>query len=163
MRHGDAGDAGVTYTDDAARKLTDIGKAKTRAMARALNAMKYEAPSIVISSPLVRAIETAEIVHDLFAPDAKRETTNAILPGSEMETSMAYLASMFKKHETVMLVGHEPHLSHFGSILIAGSYGGSIEMKKSAVAIITMSSLDVPRMRGLLRALLPPKLAHLDQ
>jgi phosphohistidine phosphatase SixA len=59
-----------------------------------------------------------------------------------------------------MLVGHDPHLSSLGSALL-GSQTTVIEMKKAALAKFEISRFDVPRMKGYLVALLPPKIGSM--
>ena len=74
---------------------------------------------------------------------------------------MAFIAMCAEEFSSMMLVGHDPHLSSFASILVSGSTLGSIEMKKSMLALFSLTDMDTPRMRGTLRLLLPPKIANL--
>jgi phosphohistidine phosphatase SixA len=73
---------------------------------------------------------------------------------------MLLVAKWAKKYERIMLVGHEPHMSHFGSALL-GSMTPVIEMKKSALAKFEITQLDPLRMRGYLVALFPPKIGSI--
>jgi len=161
LRHGDAGDGLISPTQDAARKLTSIGKEKTRAVIRAVKAMKYPVPDAIVSSPLTRAQETANIAQAELAPVAHFEETTALVPSAEMEVTMAYIMKMSAKYQYLMLVGHDPHLTSFASLLVSGSTRPAIEMKKSSLAMFEITQLDSMRMRGLLKFLLPPKISQL--
>ncbi len=154
LRHGIAEDHGSRERDDE-RELTDEGRAKTKRAMQAARAMKLIPPALVISSPLIRAVQTADIACKDFARDAKRMTSEALIPSADILNTMSLVAEHIKKDSPVMLVGHEPHLSAFGSALI-GSGSPIIEMKKAALAKFELYNLDPPRMRGLLTALLPP-------
>jgi phosphohistidine phosphatase len=159
LRHGIAEDHG-SRASDAERELTDEGKEKTRAALLAVKKMKLFPPELVIASPLIRAKQTAEIALEVFAKDGKFEISDALIPMAEITDTMSLVAKWAKKYNRIMLVGHEPHLSSFGSALL-GSPSPVIEMKKAAVAKFEISRLDVPRMRGLLVALLPPKIGSI--
>lgn len=161
LRHGDAGDHLLSPAMDNARQLTTEGNEKTRAVVRALKAMKYASPEAVVSSPLTRAQETARIAIANFAPEAHFEISSVITPGGEMETTMAFIQKMSERYKSLMLVGHDPHLSCFASVLLSGQMRPVIEMKKSSLALFTITEMDVPRMRGELRLLLPSRIAHL--
>lgn len=160
LRHGDAGDHLLSPGMDNARRLTNEGNEKTKAVVRALKKMKYAPPEAIVSSPLTRAQETAQLAIEHFAPKAHFEISNVITPGGEMETTMAFIQKMSQKYKSLMLVGHDPHLSCFASVLVSGSMRPVIEMKKSSVALFTLTEMDVPRMRGELRLLLPSRIAQ---
>lgn len=159
LRHGIAEDHG-SRGGDAERELTDEGKEKTGAALIALKKMKLFPPELVIASPLIRAQQTAEIALETFATDARFETSDALTPMSEVTETMALVAKWARKFSRIMLVGHEPHLSSFGSALL-GSPTPVMEMKKAAVAKFEITHFDAPRMRGHLVALFPPKIGSL--
>ena len=159
LRHGIAEDHG-SRGSDAERELTDEGREKTRAALTAVKAMKFFAPELVVSSPLIRAKQTAEIALESFAKGAKFEISDSIRSESEVTDTMSFVAKKAKDFSRIMLVGHEPHLSQLGSALL-GSVSTVIEMKKSAIAKFEITRLDVPRMRGYLVALLPAKIGNL--
>lgn len=106
MRHGPAEDDSPTGRD-ADRALTTTGRDRTRAVARAL-AEGSEAPVQIISSPLVRALQTAEIVAAVAGVDPV-EVRREIAPGGDTVALLAELVRAGKRR--VMLVGHEPDLS----------------------------------------------------
>ncbi len=161
LRHGDAGDSLTSPLQDDARKLTPAGKEKTRAVVRAAKAMNYPAPRAIATSPLTRAQETANIAQEEFAPMAHFEETRVLVPSAAMEVTLAYIMMMSEKYETLMLVGHDPHMTSLASLLVSGSTRPAIEMKKSSLAIFEITPLDPMRMRGYLKCLLPPTIHHL--
>ena len=159
LRHGIAEDHG-SRGGDVERELTEEGKEKTRDALLAAKKMKLFPPELVIASPLIRAQQTALIAIDAFAKDAKFETSDALTPMSEVTDTMTLVTRWAKKYTRIMLVGHEPHMSSFGSALL-GSPNPVIEMKKAALAKFEIHHIESPRMRGHLVALFPPKIGSL--
>ena len=158
LRHGIAEDHGSRPDDE--RELTEEGKEKTRSIMDAVKKMKLFAPDLVISSPLIRAKQTAEIAMESFAKGAQFELDDAVKSGAEVTDTMALVVKWSKKYQHIMLVGHEPHLSSFGSALL-GSPTPVIEMKKAALAKFEITRLDDQRMRGILVGLFPPKIGSI--
>ena len=115
--------------------------------------------SAVISSPLIRAKQTAEIALENFAKEAKFAIEDALRSEAEVTDTMAMLVK-YKNYERIMIVGHDPHMSQFASSLL-GSPTPVVEMKKSALAKFEIVRIDPIRMRGILVALLPPKVGGL--
>ena len=159
LRHGIAEDHGSRERDEE-RELTEEGKEKTKRAMQAARAMKLVPPALVITSPLIRAIQTADIASKEFARDAKRLMSEALVPSADIISTMSLVVEHLGKDSPVMLVGHEPHLSTFGSALL-GSSSPVIEMKKAALAKFEIYRLEVPRMRGMLTALIPPSVSNL--
>ena len=91
MRHG----AAVTretegYSDDSKRPLTPDGKRKMQGIAKGLRRLGFVADWIV-SSPLVRAVETAEIVAESVGSDVALDFSNALSPGGSPEALLGFL------------------------------------------------------------------------
>ncbi len=154
IRHGDA-DTPAANDDD--RVLSKKGIRITDAMARRLKAKEFEPPELIITSPLPRAEQTARIMLEEFAPKAKFEINNGLRPGKDLESAMSIIASKKSECDVLMLAGHDPLFSRLASVLVCGNEI-AIEMKKSAVAIYELTRFEVPGMRGVLRAYLPPKI-----
>ena len=107
MRHGAAEDYAASRRDGD-RALTPSGRERVRDVARAL-LQADEAPLLIFSSPLVRALQTAEIVAATVKIEGAVEIRREIAPGG---TPMAFIQELSaKKSKRVMLVGHEPDLS----------------------------------------------------
>lgn len=156
-RHGDAEDLSETGSDND-RKLTEEGKEKVAAVAKALVDMEYDAPKLVLSSPLMRAQETAAIIRQVFAPESSYGVSPQLEPSSDVTHIMSVLNQLAQQFDSIMLVGHEPHLSTFGGALLTGTLRPVIEVKKSSVALFELTHLEPPRMHGYLKFLLPSRI-----
>jgi len=150
FRHGIAEDAGPTQPD-AERPLTSRGKTRTQAAAEGL-AKVYDPPRRLLSSPKVRARQTAEIVAK--ALDCSVETWTPLSAGS----AAALQQQLHGFDEpNLMLVGHEPTLSQLAELVCFGETWGRLDLKKAGCAW-----LEAPIGRqesggpGQLQALLPP-------
>src|SRR6059036_2543094 len=115
MRHAAAEDRAASGRDED-RELTAEGLARAEAVARGLAALK---PSIdvVLTSPLPRARETAEAAARALGIDGPRDFP-ALMPGADPARTAAELAR--KDWESVLLVGHQPHLGSLIGLLAFG-------------------------------------------
>jgi phosphohistidine phosphatase len=154
VRHGDADNS----MPDATRTLTPKGRDVTRAMAKLLQRSGFVPPQCIVASPLARAQETARIMCEEFAVKAPIENSDALLSGIEIERPLSLIASKKGQYQSLMVVGHDPLFSHLASILVTGVDQPAIEMEKSGVVVIELTRFQVQRMRGVLRAYLPPKI-----
>ena len=113
---------------------------------------------LIVTSPFVRARQTAEIISEAFY-QVKITEAPELVPQSPPQAFLKWLSAHAREFNKVVVVGHEPHLSTFLSYLIAGVDHAVVEMKKSAVA-----SLELEPAMGLapgtarLNWLVPPKL-----
>ncbi|HEY6463640.1 MAG TPA: phosphohistidine phosphatase SixA [Polyangiaceae bacterium] len=155
MRHGPAEDHSESGVD-ADRALTVAGRERVRAVAEAL-AEAGEAPLTILTSPLVRAVQTAEIVAmvtGLGKRGGSVEVRRAIAPGGDAARLVHALASEERKR--VMVVGHEPDLSGLVASLV-GHFGRGFD-KAMVVGV------HVPNQGGdpTLRFVLDPKTRKLE-
>jgi phosphohistidine phosphatase len=153
LRHGKAqelGDAGVT--DDFGRALTEKGIAEMEAEAKAMDRIGIPL-DVILTSPLVRAKETAAIVARRLGLKDQLFETELLTPGCSVSRLQKLIAE-YPKAETVMLVGHEPDLSTIVGELIGGA---RIEMKKGGFAAVICNRL-LTRGCGTLKWLAPPKI-----
>jgi phosphohistidine phosphatase len=151
MRHGDAMQSGE-------QSLTEKGRAISQRMAEAILRLDLGVPQAIYASPLVRAQQTAQIVKSVLAPSLNVKTTDAVASGNIVDVPMSLIALLSKEHRSLMLIGHDPLMSRLASALITGTDQIVLEMSKSAVAVIELTRFEVPRMRGILRAFLPPEI-----
>lgn len=117
MRHGPAEDSSPSGSD-AERDLTLAGRERVRAAAKAL-LLASEAPLQIVSSPLVRALQTAEIVAATVDPDAKSvlvSTRRELAPAGNALSLLSELRVL--KRRRVMVVGHEPDVSTLAATLL---------------------------------------------
>ncbi len=107
MRHGPAEEDSADGLDGS-RALTPSGRERVRLVARALEAID-EAPRGVVSSPLVRALQTAEIVHQTLGISGSVEANTALSPRGPAHEYVRHAAREGRKR--LMVVGHEPDVS----------------------------------------------------
>src|SRR5688500_11230951 len=131
LRHGiaeDVSDSGL----DRDRVLTEEGIEKTELAGKALRKLDVQFDAI-LTSPYGRAKRTAEIVADaLNAPDLV-QMVDELGAASSAESVLAALQKVIRKQTSVLVVGHDPILSGLISLLLAGSTGLSITMKKGGL------------------------------
>jgi phosphohistidine phosphatase len=152
VRHAIAEDRGEKWPDDAKRPLTDAGMARMRKNAGGLAAIGVEL-DVVLTSPLVRARQTADIVASIFDPRPTIVTAESLAPGGSFAAVLADLEKHGRKTR-LALVGHEPGIGELAARLIGARQ--PIEFKKGAVCRIDLDALP-PTGPGSLRWLLTPK------
>lgn len=147
-----ASEAGVN--SDAERPLSDEGREKIERIAGAMGKLGVEV-DLVLSSPYVRAKDTAIIAHEKMGKETRLEYTVALASGQDPHHIVTELKDRFRKTERIMIVGHEPDLSQLiGRITSLGRL--RVEMKKAGLAKITITDLN-PELKGTLEFLLTPK------
>jgi phosphohistidine phosphatase len=112
IRHGEAGDDAPR---DEARALTERGRADVRRIGRALHRYKVRF-SLMVSSPLVRAVQTAEIVAAEVGYRGRIVASDLIVPEAPVESVVAFLRANAQE-KSVALVAHEPILSTLAAAL----------------------------------------------
>lgn len=153
FRHGIAEDA-KPGRPDANRALTDEGKKKVADVVKAARRAGVE-PSLIVSSPYVRAVETARIAAEVFEHKRDVVRTEALVPHGSPEKVWAELRD-YREETAVLLAGHEPLLSHLVSFLLA-SPALRVEMKKAALVRIDVESFGAMP-HGTLRWMITAKL-----
>ena len=151
VRHAIAEPRGLL--PDSERALTDEGEAKMRRHVRALVRLGEDI-DVVITSPLARARETAEILADGIEPRPEVVVEDRLAPDGD---AMELVKTVVQRYmgRAVALVGHEPDMSALASRLISGSDDADLDFKKGAIARIDVDEDDHPTL-GQLRWLLSP-------
>jgi phosphohistidine phosphatase len=153
VRHGPAGDrADWEGRDDRLRPLTADGKNRVRQAAAGLVTL---VPSIdlLATSPLVRAVQTAEIVAARY--DAKIVTVDVLGPESDPDDAFRWLRRQ-QADATIAMVGHEPHLSTLVGHLLTGMRVSLVDLKKGGACLLVWAGAPEPR-EGTLEWLLTPR------
>lgn len=153
LRHGIAEDAHGTMRDFD-RALTDEGRTQLDLIARALVRLGIS-PGLILTSPLVRARQTAEHVAPALA--CPIEVASELQPGCILEDLQRLLQRY--QHETIMLVGHEPDFSSLAARLINADERGIVLKKAGLIRIEVQGRPQAGR--GRLSALLTPKMLTL--
>jgi phosphohistidine phosphatase len=152
FRHGIAEDHSADGTD-AARRLTDHGVERTRAAARGL-ARIAGAPDVVLSSPKVRALETAREAAAVFGREV--EVLDDLADGPP-DAALAALAA--RPEASAMIVGHEPMLSELvEQVCTGGRRVGFVDMRKAGCACLEVSFDPAGATTGTLLWLATPKM-----
>jgi len=130
LRHGDAVES--PFYHDTQRPLSDLGKRQIQGVTHFLRSSKTRI-ELILTSPLVRARETGEIIrHGLQTPSLL--TTDALVSGVNLRDLLAAVNS--QQAGSVLLVGHEPQLSSAISVLTGGDEHFRLEMKKGSLACV---------------------------
>jgi phosphohistidine phosphatase len=153
MRHANAGLSRGNPVLDAKRALVKDGKEQCILMARMLSALKVQV-DVIVSSPLKRALQTAQFVGTEMGYEAKVEVSPALAPDADFAAFQAMLAK-YADRDGVLVVGHNPNLFNFLGRLITGNGGAGVRMRKGAVARI-----DMDRHPPLLKWLIDPRMAR---
>jgi phosphohistidine phosphatase len=154
LRHGIAGPTPAGM-GDGDRRLTPEGERKMRRIALGLKRMGI-VPDVVLSSPLRRAEETAAAVAAVLAPELAIEIYPLLAPGNAVTDMLAGLRQ-YRRARHLMLVGHQPDLSHLASHLLTGSATlVLLPFRKGSAAAIQVQALP-PRTAGTLQWFLTPK------
>ena len=157
LRHGVAEDPGPGQSD-ASRRLTDKGKSKLRTiLTRAREA--GVAPDVILTSPLVRARETAMIAKEELGFGGELLETEVLVPFSTSVKVWEEIRSDYRDSARILVVGHDPLFSDFVCFL-TGAPAGRIIMKKGALALVEVESSG-PAPHGTLIWLLTAKTAGL--
>jgi phosphohistidine phosphatase len=153
VRHGIAEELGPQI-DDAERALTPEGRRRMKEIARGLRQLGA-APTLVLTSPLRRAQETAEILRAGVAPDARLALFPPLDNAHRPEDIVARMPHA--KQREIALVGHQPSLGQLASYLLTGSPGlVPLAFKKGGVAAISVHAMP-PRSPGALEWFLTPR------
>jgi phosphohistidine phosphatase len=141
LRHGLAGKAlASNAAADRLRPLTSKGRKK---MAKIALAMRHTGlvVELILSSPCLRARQTAAIVAEAFGARERLGYLDALSVGESAEALLRKLERQHPLAENLLLVGHEPQLSRFISLLLAGSPRLAIQLKKGGLCKLSVLSL----------------------
>ena len=151
MRHGKAGSHSMAADDDL-RRLTPSGIEALRAAAPVWRRLNLR-PDVVISSPLLRALETAELLVAGLGLADPPTLDERLRPGAEWGDFARAMAG-HPDMRRVMFVGHEPDLSRAACLLTGAS---AIRMRKGGIACVEFPGVPEPG-TGELAWLLDPDL-----
>lgn len=152
LRHGIAVERGTQgYRTDSARPLTDEGTQKMQEIARGMLNLGLDFDWI-LSSPYLRAKQTAEIVGEVF--EQKVDFSQSLAAEGSPEVLIREIND--KSLRSVLLVGHEPNMSELMSVLISGNANVVIDFRKGGLCRLSAPQLTYGRCAQL-RWLMTPK------
>lgn len=154
FRHGIA-DAPASGVADADRALTAEGREKLNRVLNHARAAGVE-PTLILSSPLKRALQTAEMAAEILTYRGRIVRTEALLSEAAPEALWEELRNR-RGENAVLAAGHEPHLSMCAAYLL-GCTAINIDMKKGALLRIDVARPSAEP-QGVLKWMLTPALA----
>lgn len=161
IRHGVAGDRdefAFTGRPDAERPLTKEGREKMKRAAAGLVSLVSDV-DLIATSPLVRAVQTAEIVADAWG-GRDLVTVDELSPERPADDLLPWLRS-HDPEATIAVVGHEPHLSFLIGWLVTGRHENFVDLKKGGTVMIEFDDPPAAGAAMLLWALQPGHLRRL--
>jgi phosphohistidine phosphatase len=153
MRHAEAVEANDTLQDEW-RYLTEKGRSAAEKVSAAV-AKTGPKPRLTITSPLVRAVQTAEISARKACRKNIIVSNGLLLPGADITELVSYLKSC-SDAKRVMLVGHEPQLGSLIAMLL-GHEDGTVLLKKGSCVTLKLDLNTDDKPAGFLGYLAPGK------
>jgi phosphohistidine phosphatase len=154
LRHGVAEDA-VPGQSDSERALTPEGKKKLRNVLRAAHQASVS-PALILTSPLKRAVQTAELAAEILDYKGDLLRTKALEPTAHPRMVWEEIR-VHKDEPAILLAGHEPLFSSLTAFLL-GCPDLQVDFKKGALACVAVDRFGAEP-HGALKWLITPKLA----
>lgn len=155
LRHGIAED-GKPGTKDADRPLTDEGVKRLRMTLRRARDADL-APSLILSSPYLRAVQTAKIAKEVLDYSGKIIESKAFIPNASPEDAWDELRNYHAERQ-ILVSSHEPLMSALSAFLL-NSPALSVDFKKGAMLRLDLAG-SLARPRGVLRWFITSKVAQ---
>jgi phosphohistidine phosphatase len=162
IRHAIAVDRGMPeYEDDSQRPLTEKGKKKMRQIASGLRTLGVDF-DLILSSPYIRAKETAEILADVFKTKTGVAFSENLIPIGDPDLLISEINEKYSVN-SIALVGHEPYLTTLISLLVSDNASLDITLKKGGVCRLTADDLHHSRKTTLEWLLTPGILVEISE
>lgn len=134
LRHGDA--SSDSHIRDSERPLTELGIRQATCVGKFLRQSNTRV-DVILTSPLMRAQETAALIHaHIDSPEPV--LCEFLINDSSQHQLFEYVNAL--NVSSVLLVGHAPHLPETISFLLDGNFENGIEMKKCSLAVVETTS-----------------------
>lgn len=143
IRHGLAGKSLEDEAMDHERPLKKKGKEQMKEIAKGLQKLKIGF-DVVVTSPLLRSKESAEIVNAHCSNTKEVTVTDLLRPGTSSYVNLIKFLNKLKDPEKVAIIGHEPFLSGFASYCLTNNRHSLMSLKKGGVLKLEMDGLLVP-------------------
>jgi phosphohistidine phosphatase len=136
FRHGIAANREEWTGKDGDRPLTDKGKRRVRGAAAGLKRVDV-CPTHILTSPLIRAVETAKVLHVTLAVRSPLRSVDELLPVASPEKMIGLLHDL-PMGSFVVCVGHEPQLGMIASMLLTGRSSSAFPLKKAGACLVEL-------------------------
>ena len=161
LRHGRAEEPdGLKYPDDRERPLTLKGIERLAQQVKGMNSLGI-CPKLIVTSPLVRAVQTAEVFRKGLSGKGEIEFSNCLVPWAEPREILEELREAHAAEHSVMVVGHEPHLSSLISLVSSGTLNCAIRLKKGALCKLRIPTVGPGRCGRIEWSLTPKQISKL--
>jgi phosphohistidine phosphatase len=157
MRHAIAAEP-EEGVEDSQRPLTKSGLKKLEKIARNLEKLDLQL-DVILTSPYLRARQTADVVADALDMKKKRVVESENLIPLGFAEKLVEEINAREPAANLLLVGHEPFLSQLVGMLTAGDASLQIDMKKAGLCKLSMEHLTYGRCATLEWLLTPAQLA----
>ncbi len=161
LRHAKACARSRKWHPDATRPLTRGGEKKMFAVARGIQTLDLSI-DLILTSPYLRAFRTAEILAEVFESKKVVETKNLIAE-AEPKAVIEEIIANFSTLKQIVLVGHEPFMSHLISVLLSGKDDLSMDLRKGGLCKLSIKNLSYGPCACLDWLLMPRQLARLGK
>lgn len=142
--------------EDHFRPLTLKGRKKMQKVCVELRDHVKEL-DLIVSSPLTRARQTAEIISQIYF-ETKVVEAPELVPHSPPQAFLKWMRTQVRHAKRIAIVGHEPHLSSFASYMLTGKTESFIDLKKSGIIALELESFAHAEAAGAqLLYSIPPK------
>lgn len=156
IRHGIAADR-EDYAQDEERPLTKEGINKTRKVANRLHQLNIDF-DLILTSPLLRARQTAEILQTAGLGNKIKESTSLVPDGDINNWLNWYHKWRQSGGNCLALVGHQPDSGNWAEILVWGEPRGGLLLKKAGAIGLILPETGDPVGKSVLFWLTSPKL-----
>ena len=157
LRHGIAEDLdGIKIKVDSDRPLTAEGKSKIKDIARAFHKMELDF-EIILSSPYLRARQTAEIVAETYRGKSKINFSENLIPSGNTKDLFREISERYRAVSSLLLVGHEPNMSCTISSLLSGHPQLFIQVKKGGFCHLNLDWQTKGPQQAVLKTLMTSK------
>lgn len=140
LRHGEAVERGEQQADEW-RYLTEMGRKSVAVTAKAITKLGHK-PRLIVTSPLTRAVQTAEIAAGYACRKHRVEASPLLLPDSDPADMTAFIRKQDTSTSRVMVVGHEPLLGALVSALLG--HGAGFSLKKGGCVALKLGKPGKP-------------------
>ena len=155
FRHGIAASRESWQGEDAHRPLTDKGRVRTRQASQGLRSLSVT-PTHILTSPFIRAHETAEILYKALGAKHAVQICDELIPDSPADKLFPLLSTL-PQDGCIVCVGHEPQLSDLAGLMIFGKSVAGLAFRKAGACMISFEDAPKPG-RGVLEWWLIPSL-----
>lgn len=157
VRHAEAVRVGGTIIRDVDRHLTDDGERDAALMGQALSRIDSEI-TMVLTSPLVRAVQTGEIIGKQLAAPPIVKSSERLAPGFSQQSLLDELLAL-SGDSAVVAIGHQPDMTMFIGFLTSATRSAAVAMSTGSIAHVHVDALPAGT-ESWLRWLLTPEIVQ---